>query len=106
MALYEALYRKRYHSPCLYKVKLIQEILRTTSSRQKIYDDKKVRDVAFMVGENVLLRVLPMKGMMRFGKKCKLSSQNIGAFEVIERVQLDKNLAYDEEKVSILDRQV
>jgi len=37
------------------------------------------------VGEKVLLRVLPMKGVMRFGKKEKLSPRYIGPFEVIER---------------------
>ncbi|XP_070032105.1 uncharacterized protein [Nicotiana tomentosiformis] len=39
-----------------------------------------------MVGEKVLLNVLPMKGIMRFGKKGKLSSRFIDPFEVLERV--------------------
>ena len=39
-----------------------------------------------MVGEKVLLKVSPMKGIMRFGKKGKLSPRFIGPFEVLKRV--------------------
>ncbi|XP_070054199.1 uncharacterized protein [Nicotiana tomentosiformis] len=53
---------------------------------QKSYVDKKARVVAFMEGEKVLLRVSPLKGVMRFGKKGKLSHRHIGPFEVLERV--------------------
>nr|XP_016479428.1 PREDICTED: uncharacterized protein LOC107800719 [Nicotiana tabacum] len=47
---------------------------------------KKVCDVAFMEGEEVLLRDSLMKGMIRFGKKEKLSPRFIGHFEVLKRV--------------------
>ncbi|XP_070055985.1 uncharacterized protein [Nicotiana tomentosiformis] len=36
--------------------------------------------------ERVLLRVSPMKGLMRFGKKAKLSPRYIGTFEILGRV--------------------
>ncbi|XP_070007972.1 uncharacterized protein [Nicotiana sylvestris] len=39
-----------------------------------------------MVGEKVLLKVSPMKGFMRFGKKGKLSPRFIDPFEVLKRV--------------------
>ncbi|XP_070036870.1 uncharacterized protein [Nicotiana tomentosiformis] len=55
-------------------------------SRQRSYVDWKVRDVSYMVGEKVFLRVSPMKGVMRFGKKGKLSSRYIVPFEVLKRV--------------------
>ena len=103
MAPFEALYGRRCRSPigwfepgeaklygtnlvrdALEKVKLIQERLRTTQSRQKSYADQKVRDISFMVGEKVLLKVSPMKGIMRFGKKGKLSPRFIGPFEVLK----------------------
>ncbi|XP_075103598.1 uncharacterized protein LOC142178167 [Nicotiana tabacum] len=55
-------------------------------SVKKSYADKKVRDVAFMEGERVLLKVLPEKGVMGFGKKGKLSPQYNCPIEVLERV--------------------
>ncbi|XP_070010400.1 uncharacterized protein [Nicotiana sylvestris] len=125
MAPYKALYGCRCHSPirwfepgeaklygtdlvqdALDKVKLIQERLRMAQSRQKSYADQKARDVSSMVGEKVLLKVSPMKGIMRFRKKGKLSPRFIGPFEVLRRVwELDESLGYEEEPVSINDRQ-
>ncbi|XP_070015946.1 uncharacterized protein [Nicotiana sylvestris] len=70
----------------LEKVKVIRDKLRTTQSRQKSYVDRKVRDVSYMVGERVLLRVSPIKGIMTFGKKGKLSLRFIGSFEILRRV--------------------
>ncbi|KAK4718065.1 hypothetical protein R3W88_016403 [Solanum pinnatisectum] len=42
--------------------------------------------MSFQIGENVILKVSPMKGMMRFGKKGKLSPRYIGPFEVLKCV--------------------
>ncbi|XP_070055832.1 uncharacterized protein [Nicotiana tomentosiformis] len=39
-----------------------------------------------MVGETVLLKLSPMKGIVGFGKKRKLSPRFIGPFEVLRRV--------------------
>ncbi|XP_069151917.1 uncharacterized protein [Solanum lycopersicum] len=39
-----------------------------------------------MEGDHVWLRVSPMKGVMRFGKKGKLSPRFIGPFEILSRV--------------------
>ncbi|XP_070013705.1 uncharacterized protein [Nicotiana sylvestris] len=105
MAPFEALYGQRSCSPigwfepgharlygtdlvkdALEKVKLIQEWLHTAQSRQKSYADQKAYDVSFMVGENVLLKVSPMKGIMSFRKKGKLIPRFIGPFEVLRRV--------------------
>ncbi|XP_070050769.1 uncharacterized protein [Nicotiana tomentosiformis] len=110
MALYEALYGTRCHSSvgwfepgqarllgtdlvrdALEKVKLIQERLHTRLSMQKRYANKKARDVAFMVGERFLLVASPMKGVMRLGKKGKLSPWCIGHFEVLKR---DREVVY------------
>ncbi|XP_070004232.1 uncharacterized protein [Nicotiana sylvestris] len=105
MAPYQALYGRRCRLPVgwfelgearllgtylvqdtLDKVKIIQDRLRTAQSKQKSYTDHKVRDVAFMVGERVLLCVSPMKGVVRFGKKGKLSPRYIRPFEILDRV--------------------
>ncbi|XP_070050657.1 uncharacterized protein [Nicotiana tomentosiformis] len=105
MAPYEALYGRWCCSPVgwfepgearllgtdlvrgvLEKVKLIQDRLRTTQSRQKSYVDRRACDIAFMVGERVLLRVLPMKDFIS--------------------VQLDKDLTYVEEPMAIMEMQV
>lgn len=105
MAPYEALYGRRCRSPvgwfepggvrllgtdlvqdALEKVKIIKERLRTMQSRKKCYADKKVRDVSYMVGEKVMLKVSPMNGVMRFGKKGKLSPRFIRPFEVLQRI--------------------
>ena len=67
-------------------MKSIQEKLLAAQSRQKEYANRKVRDLEFMEGEQVLLKVSPMKGVMRFGKRGKLSPRYIGPFEVMKRV--------------------
>ena len=45
-------------------MKSIQEKFLAAQSRQKQYADRKVRDLEFMEGEQVLLKVSPMKGVM------------------------------------------
>ena len=68
------------------KVKLIQDRLHMAHNRQKSYADSKVHDLELMVGEKVLLKVSPKKGVMRFGKKGQLSPRYIGPFQIIERI--------------------
>ena len=55
------------------EVVLIKEILKAAQSRQKSYADNRRRDLEFEVGDHVFLKVSPMKSMMRFGRKGKLS---------------------------------
>ena len=58
-----------------------------SQSRQKSYADPKRRDVEFQVGDHVFLRVSPLRGVRRFGKKGKLSPRFIGSFEILERIR-------------------
>ena len=60
------------------KVKTIQKRLTTTQSRQKSYIDVRRRDLEFEVDDWVYLKPSPMKSVMRFGKKGKLSPRYIG----------------------------
>ena len=70
----------------LEKVKSIQKKLLAAQRRQNENADRKVRDLEFMEGEQVLLKVSPMKWVMRFGKRGKLSPRYIGPFKVLKRV--------------------
>ena len=56
---------------------MIRERLLAAQSRQKAYADHRRRDLEFSVGDQVFLRVSPMKGVMRFGKKGKLSPRYV-----------------------------
>ena len=51
------------------KVQLIKDRLKTDQSRQKSYADVRRRELEFQVDDWVFLKVSPMKGVMRFGKK-------------------------------------
>nr|XP_016479974.1 PREDICTED: uncharacterized protein LOC107801203 [Nicotiana tabacum] len=69
-------------------MKLIQEQLKIAQSRQKSYTDIRRRDLEFREGDYVFLKVSPMKGIMRFGRKGKLSPRYIGPYSILERIGL------------------
>ncbi|GJV74857.1 putative reverse transcriptase domain-containing protein [Tanacetum coccineum] len=52
----------------------------------KIYADKRRKSLEFSVGDHVLLKVSPWKGVVRFGKKEKLAPRFVGPFEITERI--------------------
>ncbi|XP_070025970.1 uncharacterized protein [Nicotiana sylvestris] len=60
------------------KVKIIKKQLKTDQSRQKSYSDMCSRDLELKKDDWVFLKVSSMKGIMRFGKKGKLSLRWIG----------------------------
>ncbi|CAL1382132.1 unnamed protein product [Linum trigynum] len=68
------------------KVKWIQENMKIAQDRQKSYADKPGEERTHLVGDKVFLKVSPWKGVMRFGKKGKLSPRYIGSYKVLERV--------------------
>jgi hypothetical protein len=68
------------------KIKLVIQRLETAQSRQVSYADKSRRHVEFEVGDHVFLKVSPMKGVRRFGRKGKLAPRYIGPFLILERV--------------------
>ena len=73
-------------SDTLVKVDLIHKLLFTAQSWQKSYADTRRRPLEFEVGDHVFLKVMPKRGVIRFGKQGKLSPRYIGPFEVLERV--------------------
>ncbi|GKD20260.1 putative reverse transcriptase domain-containing protein [Tanacetum coccineum] len=68
------------------KIVQIKERLKTARDRQKSYADNRRKPLEFSVGDKVLLKVSPWKGVVRFGKRSKLSPRYVGPFEVVERV--------------------
>ncbi|XP_035840312.1 uncharacterized protein LOC118487512 [Helianthus annuus] len=68
------------------KIIQIRERMKTARDRQKSYTDRRRRPLEFQVGDKVLLKVSPWKGIIRFRKKGKLSPRYIGPFEISERV--------------------
>ena len=105
MAPYEALYGRPCRSPLCWtevgessitgpdlirdtseKVSLIRQRLLTTQSQQKSYTDVRRRPLEFEVGDHVFLKVMPKRGVVRFGKRGKLSPRFIGPFEILERI--------------------
>ncbi|XP_040367404.1 uncharacterized protein LOC121050659 [Rosa chinensis] len=105
MAPYEALYGRPCRTPVCWaevgekgllgpalvqetieKISTIRDKIRIAQSRKKSYADLKRRSVEFEVGGHVFLKVSPMKGVVRFGKKGKLAPRYVGPFEILERV--------------------
>ena len=68
------------------KVSLIRHRLLTDQSRQKSYADVRRRPLEVEVGDHVFLKVMPKKGVVRFGKRGKLSPRFIEPFKILERV--------------------
>ena len=69
------------------EVRLIQQRIQATYSRQKSYANPKCKHLEFAVGDHAFFKVSPMKGVMRFSRKGKLSLRYIGPFEIIGRVE-------------------
>ena len=68
------------------KVSLILQLLLTAQSRQKSYTDVRRQPLEFKVGDHVFLKVMPKRGVVRFGKRGKLSPRFIRPFEILERI--------------------
>nr|GEX92983.1 putative reverse transcriptase domain-containing protein [Tanacetum cinerariifolium] len=105
VAPFEALYGRKCRSPvCWSKVgdaqltgpemnrettKMIVQIknlLLVARSRQKSYADVRRKPLEFEVGDKVMLKVSPWKGVIRFGKRRKLSPRYIRPFKILSRV--------------------
>ncbi|GJS47402.1 hypothetical protein Tco_0597523 [Tanacetum coccineum] len=68
------------------KVVLVKENPKAVRDRQKSYVDYRRKSLEFEVGDRVLLRVSPWKGVVCFGKNDKLAPRYVGPLEILERV--------------------
>nr|GEW01765.1 putative reverse transcriptase domain-containing protein [Tanacetum cinerariifolium] len=95
------------------KIVQIKERLKVARDRQKSYADKRRKPLEFSVGDKVLLKVSPRKGVVRFGvhdtfhmsnlKKC-LADDNLQV--PLDEVKVDDKLHFVEEPIGIFDRGV
>ncbi|GKB38658.1 hypothetical protein Tco_0883600 [Tanacetum coccineum] len=98
----------------------IKKRIQAARDRQKSYADRRRKPLVFQVGNKVMLKVSPWKGVIRFGKRGKLNPRYIGPFKVLAKVRtvayrlelpdqlsrIDDKLHFIEEPVEILGREV
>ncbi|GJU20947.1 putative reverse transcriptase domain-containing protein, partial [Tanacetum coccineum] len=104
-APFEALYGRKCRSPVCWaevgevqltgpeivqetteKVIQIKQRIQAARDRQKSYADLKRKPMEFQVGDRVMLKVSPWKGVVHFGKRGKLNPRYVGPFKVLEKV--------------------
>nr|GEX02911.1 reverse transcriptase domain-containing protein [Tanacetum cinerariifolium] len=66
----------------------IKQRMQVTRDRQKSYADLKRKPMEFQVGDKVMLKVSPWKGVVRFCKRGKLNPRYVRPFKVLEQVGL------------------
>ncbi|GJT49029.1 putative reverse transcriptase domain-containing protein [Tanacetum coccineum] len=102
------------------KIVLIKQRIQAAQDRQKSYADLKRKPMEFEVGDRVMLKVSPWKGVVRFGKRGKLNPRYVGPFKVLAKVgkvayrlELPQELSrvhhtfhFVEEPVEIMEREI
>nr|GFB55762.1 putative reverse transcriptase domain-containing protein [Tanacetum cinerariifolium] len=83
---------------------------------EKSYADLKLKPMEFQVGDKVMLKVLPWKGVVRFRKRVKLIPRFVGPFKKchadeplavpLNGLHFDDKLHFVEEPVEIVDHEV
>nr|KYP44773.1 Retrotransposable element Tf2 [Cajanus cajan] len=105
MTPYETLYGRRCRTPLCWfetgenlilgpelvqqtmkKIKMIQEKLRMTQSRQKSYADRRKRPLEFHEGDHVFLKVTPTTRIGRVMKSKKLTPRFIGPYQILKKI--------------------
>ncbi|GJZ68974.1 putative reverse transcriptase domain-containing protein [Tanacetum coccineum] len=114
-APFEALYGRKCRSPICWAE--IKKRIQAARDRQKSYADRRRKPLEFEVGDKVMLKVSPWKGVIHFGKRGKLNPRYIGPFKILakkcfvdeplaiplDEIQIDDKLNSIEEPVEILD---
>nr|GFA42208.1 putative reverse transcriptase domain-containing protein [Tanacetum cinerariifolium] len=68
------------------KIVLIKQRMQAAQDRQKNYADRKRKPMEFEIGDRVMLKVSPWKGVIRFGKRGKLNPRYVRPFKVLAKV--------------------
>ncbi|GKF28288.1 putative reverse transcriptase domain-containing protein, partial [Tanacetum coccineum] len=106
-ASFEALYGRKCRSPVWWakvgdvqltgpeiihetteKIVQIQQRLQAVRDRQRSYANVRRKPLEFQVGDRVMLKVSPHKGVIRFEKRGKLNPRYIEPFKILERIGL------------------
>ncbi|GJW40800.1 putative reverse transcriptase domain-containing protein [Tanacetum coccineum] len=139
-APFEALYGRKCRSPVCWaevgdvqltgpeiihetteKIVQIQQRLQAARDRQRSYANVRRKPLEFQVGDRVMLKVSPRKGVFQFGKRGKLNPRVHSTFHVsnlkkclsdeslvipMKELRLDDKLNFVEEPIEIMDREV
>ncbi|GJS04734.1 putative reverse transcriptase domain-containing protein [Tanacetum coccineum] len=104
-APFEALYGRKCRSPICWaevgdrqltgpeiihetteKIVQIKSHIQAARDRQKSYANVRRKPLKFQIGDKVMLKVSPWKGVIRFGNRGKLNPRYIGPFKIIAKV--------------------
>ncbi|GKB12470.1 putative reverse transcriptase domain-containing protein [Tanacetum coccineum] len=70
------------------KIVQIRQHLQAARDWQRSYANVRRKPLEFQVGDRVMLKVSPRKGVIRFGKQGKINPRYIGPFKILKRVSL------------------
>ncbi|GJZ61820.1 putative reverse transcriptase domain-containing protein [Tanacetum coccineum] len=134
-APFEALYGRKCRSPVIWtevgesqligpeivqetteKIFQIKERLKTARSRQKSYADKRRKPLEFEVGDRVLLKVSPWKGVLPQELSCVYNTFHVSNLKKcladpdvqvpLDEIEIDENLHFVEEPIEIVELDV
>ncbi|GJX99918.1 putative reverse transcriptase domain-containing protein [Tanacetum coccineum] len=98
------------------KIVQIKSRIQAARDRQKSYANIRRKPMVFQVGDRVMLKVSPWKGVVRFGKRGKLNPRYVGPFKKclsdeslvipLEELRVDDKLHFVEEPVEVMDREI
>ncbi|GKF11299.1 putative reverse transcriptase domain-containing protein [Tanacetum coccineum] len=98
------------------KIVQIKSRIQAARDRQKSYANIRHKPMVFRVGNRVILKVSPWKGVVRFGKQGKLNPRYVGPFKKclsdeshvipLEELRVDDKLHFMEEPIEVMDREI
>ncbi|GJV69825.1 putative reverse transcriptase domain-containing protein [Tanacetum coccineum] len=100
------------------KIIQIKQKIQAARDRQKSYVDVRRKPLEFQVGDKVMLKVSPWKGVIHFGKRGKLNPSTFHVSNLkkcladerlaipLDGIHIDDKLHFVEKPVEIMDREV